>query len=952
MATLQEKIASLEPLRATMGDEWVDGEIAKLRQHDSQHTPARVNMEIAADGSSRVSGNELVYVAPGATLHKAPPDSTAAAAERALDQYLYHLQGSCRSLQLGAIDSTDLSNARPMHLAKVYIGLNTTRRKARPRPKEQNWRTSNKIVPVSVLEVVQERERRLLLLGEPGAGKSTFVSHLLLCLAAARLNQRANRSEDAAHWLAQLPGWNAGALLPVPVVLRDLAAWLPDQPTSDAVALLKLFLEATYPSCTATVPLLVQALYQGQAILLLDGLDEVVGDAILKQVATWINRLNELFAASPIVVTCRVRDYHDNPRRKLAGFPAETLDTFSEEQINAFIQGWYAELQAGGREARGSADALERSIASRGELRRLAGSPLLLTMMAVVHASKGELPHARALLYADCIELLLFRWRQPPEGSGKPGLLERLNIPGFTEQHLLLVMAELGFAAHTNARRDARNADKPADLSEAAVREVLNTALERYLPGNDAQQRYRRDVASSLLLHEVAGRNGLLLQRSSDHGGVYGFPHRTFQEFLAAFALANNAANYKSRSLERAAESHWHEVLLLMVSYQVLNKLPETERPRDLVEALLNTGQPLQQVLAGELLLQIGELNLRTVPGALTATGIWGQARRALLRIATDATDALTPALRVRAATALGTLCFGRLETLATPSGRVILPHPRLPLALVGPQTAQSQQWRTVLEGYWCNVPAGLFWFGDDRESEPLEQMRLDYDFQIGRYPVTNADYARFVAADGYDLARPWWTAAGRLSMQVEDRSKPGTWDDPNWMNPLQPVTGITWYEAVAYCNWLTLLGHRDGWLARTRRIRLPTSLEWEKAARGSDRRLYPWGTPRPTPQHANYRETGIGRPSPVGCFPQGNAPCGAADMAGNVMEWLATPRDAPTSEQPLENSKPNAEILLSIADYRGLSGQLFYGARYWGIPLSWSNFRGFRCVQSLALVE
>ncbi len=96
---------------------------------------------------------------------------------------------------------------------------------------------------------------------------------------------------------------------------------------------------------------------------------------------------------------------------------------------------------------------------------------------------------------------------------------------------------------------------------------------------------------------------------------------------------------------------------------------------------------------------------------------------------------------------------------------------------------------------------------------------------------------------------------------------------------PNHPVMAVTWYEAVAFSNWL---GKKLG-----RAVSLPSEAQWERAARHTDGRKYPWKG-EITPDHANYDETGIGTTTAVGIFPKGAAECGALDMSGNVWEWCA----------------------------------------------------------------
>jgi len=202
----------------------------------------------------------------------------------------------------------------------------------------------------------------------------------------------------------------------------------------------------------------------------------------------------------------------------------------------------------------------------------------------------------------------------------------------------------------------------------------------------------------------------------------------------------------------------------------------------------------------------------------------------------------------------------------------------------------------------FVRVPAGPFLMGsadDDPDAydaeKPQHEQDIPYDYLIGRYPVTNQEFRRFVEdPEGYRDDR-WWTEAGWAVKEEEGWTEPRFWDDAGFNHPLQPVVRVSWYEAVAYCRWLTERLRRDvgaqraaplpdGWV-----IRLPTEAEWEKAARGEYGRRYPWGDEWDS-KRCNSGEGGPGRPTEVGRYsPDGDSPYGAADMAGNVWEWCAT---------------------------------------------------------------
>lgn len=159
-------------------------------------------------------------------------------------------------------------------------------------------------------------------------------------------------------------------------------------------------------------------------------------------------------------------------------------------------------------------------------------------------------------------------------------------------------------------------------------------------------------------------------------------------------------------------------------------------------------------------------------------------------------------------------------------------------------------------------IPAGAFWMGDDAgrpDERPAHRVWVDA-FAAARTPVTNAQYAAFLAATGHDLPRFWY--------------------DPRFNHPAQPVVGVSWHDAVAYCDWLTrITGQRH---------RLPTEAEWERAARGDrERQTYPWGddpagwSADPTLAHTRHEQ-----PLPVGLSkPNG---FGLLDMGYNVHEWCS----------------------------------------------------------------
>jgi formylglycine-generating enzyme required for sulfatase activity len=160
---------------------------------------------------------------------------------------------------------------------------------------------------------------------------------------------------------------------------------------------------------------------------------------------------------------------------------------------------------------------------------------------------------------------------------------------------------------------------------------------------------------------------------------------------------------------------------------------------------------------------------------------------------------------------------------------------------------------------------------GDDK---PVRHIYIDA-FMIGKYPVTNEEFKEFISDKGYEKKK-FWTLEGWQWLKENNILVPQYWYDRKWNGPNFPVVGVSWYEASAYAVWLS---EKTGEL-----YRLPTEAEWEKAARGADGYMYPWGDEF-RQGLCNYRESGLNRTSPVGIFPEGKSPYGSFDMAGNVWE-------------------------------------------------------------------
>jgi formylglycine-generating enzyme required for sulfatase activity len=618
---------------------------------------------------------------------------------------------------------------------------------------------------------------------------------------------------------------------------------------------------------------------RGRVLFLLDGVDEAPHQ---ERAAIWqaIAALkNSAYGGNRWVVTCRVLSF--DPDEAPTGMPVQTLQPLTESQIEQFIANWYAGLLDSGQlsreQASTKAEALQAAV-KRPALYELAQNPMLLTIMALVQTFRGTLPDERAKLYQACVETLLLRWQLRVEG-GESDMPDALRELGTTAEDLQRLLWEIAWEAHSKAEDRTRSADIPrwnvVDIAEAHLGSL-----------GKAEQ----------FLEYTEQRAHLLVGRGGRRERVYSFPHRTFQEYLAACHLAAQR-RFQVRARELAAESDaWREVLNLAVGTLAFNQ-NNREKALDALERMLPHNAPeaadaaawRQVWLAGEMAVVVGR---QAVERDEVGQELLPRLRNLL--VALLANEALTPAQRAEAGDALG-----------------VLGDPRPGVCTLEPDLIE--------------IPTGDFLYGDNRERRTITQ-----SFAIARYPVTLAQFGMFVEAGGYEEADYWGGKKSdgwqwRLSKHPDYRGKepitqPRYWLQPQWHVANRPTVGVSWYEAQAYCTWLT---------AKSGRLyRLPTEEEWERAARHTDGRMWAWGNAW-ADGIINTSEAQINRTSAVGTFPRGAAACGAQDMSGNVWEWTASFSDKEQESYCVRGGSWYFDRGLAHVAYRGQCDPDFSGSYY-----------------------
>ncbi len=198
----------------------------------------------------------------------------------------------------------------------------------------------------------------------------------------------------------------------------------------------------------------------------------------------------------------------------------------------------------------------------------------------------------------------------------------------------------------------------------------------------------------------------------------------------------------------------------------------------------------------------------------------------------------------------------------------------------------------------------------------------IDKDYEIDIYPVTNGQYREFIEDGGYK-EDDYWSKEGIEWREKKEKKQPEYWEDSKFNGDYQPVVGVSFYEAEAYAKWAGK--------------ELPTEMQWERAARGTDGREYPWGNEFDK-EKCNCRESGHGKTTRVNMYHNGVSPEGCYDMAGNVWEWTASFYD---------KDKKNRYVLRGGSWILAFPDYFRCAYRYDDFPGYGFDDVGFRCVRT-----
>ena len=496
----------------------------------------------------------------------------------------------------------------------------------------------------------------------------------------------------------------------------------------------------------------------------------------------------------------------------------------SEEHAEQFIRNWYSIVESGvmadKRQAKiaagQKADALiERLKAPEFRARRvfeMTRNPLLLANLCIVHRARGDLPRTRAKLYEECVDVLLERWRQ---GGGVP-----TTITADQGRRVLQLAARW---MHQQENRARAKGEELAPVIEPALRKI------DWRHGNARQ-----------FLETVRDESGILVGWGD---GTYGFMHLGFQEYLAAREIRNLAFHNKLvlRQLsKRFGEAWYQEVVLLLLALEEPSLFVPFMREVVKRDAFFRHSEMVNLCLdeAAEKSFEPFAELVEKGAGIGNDEDLW---RRQLA------------ALKV----------LERWEPSAVgPLMDIIRNHPFAEIRRRAKDADAEAHRKTIRPGpseyELVRIPAGEFLMGSPETEEgrwddegPQHKVAVEA-FYMGRYPVTNKEYGRFLE-------------------QNPEVEKPEYWSDRKFNQPNQPVVGVSWHDAEKYAKWAGL--------------KLTTEPQWEYACRaGTQTRFYTGDKEEDLDRAGWYYKNSGGTLHPVG-EKEPNA-WGLYDMHGNVREW------------------------------------------------------------------
>lgn len=709
-----------------------------------------------------------------------------------------------------------------------------------------------------------------LVTGNAGSGKTTAMK-ALCCNLFRNLEQQVNDGR------------------PVPIFVRlhalpESIIKAPDK-TTQRETLIEYICNDWNRQLDADAQLSIEALInQRQSVqLVLDGFDEIASEELRKNLATTIAAMVQ--DAFNIIVTSRPAAI-DESMLACFNLPQIHLMDLTEAQIAAFVRQFYKFFREKDPElAEDNTISFASALEDSESAAELAGNPLYLTVMILMHVKDEVLPQRRLDLFCEFVNMLLYQ-RKLDTSQGQSGYspVFRLDNPGgddivWQESTYVDLLHRIALYVHRDSKESVYII--PQKVSDAIMEQK---SLGRVV------QKINKKRLESEFIEFCDGTLGIFEKK----GRYHSFSHRIIQEYFAAMRISGFEKDAILKFWENDAmidPLRWHEVARLLFC-----EIREKEYLFDYLE---------EKWSENILKTQDSRVVKMIVDSLYDLQGYYG---------GTDKIGYLTDEVK-KALTARRDASHNKKEMFLTCSDSLgFIGEPEI--RIENPPNAKLQAEKPFKMG------------SEKGDDEYPHEVSLS-PFWICKYPVTNSEFKAFIKQGGYKDDRYWQDDHPKFGFdgrKLRKEKEPVYWNDERLgrKRPLAPVVGVSWYEAMAFCRWWTIT-YGSKWGEETHGIggevmmRLPTEAEWEFAAKGYEENEYPWGNESPDSKKgfANIGKWASNRTTTVGSYPKGKTKTNLYDMGGNVWEWCFDWYD----NDYYKKSEKRDPVNLKGKDFRTLRG-------------------------------
>ena len=590
--------------------------------------------------------------------------------------------------------------------------------------------------------------------------------------------------------------------------------------------------------CGVSKKFILSYLKKGQCIVMFDGLDEVTNYLESIKISKIISDVNRHYPKNQYIMTSRPVSYNILNKVVFNNVKRIKIKFLDDNSIEKFIEKWAKQIEGNNSTERLNISKFIEEIKNNPSTYDLCTNPFALGLILILQYSQSE-NITRTELYYKYIETFIMND------------CSDIQIDCFNIDDIYTLLGYIAFQMHMN---------KTNKVNIKSIKDYI----KEYIRNSDSN--YTDERTYEAIIKGLINRNGLFTKKSE----FYKFIHTNFQEYLTAkYCIASN--NTKRILLSKITDEFWHSSITLAA--EILSHYSEEEY-KIFIEQILDNKYDQDNNLSHIILASKCICEIKSNNNILNK-----KIQKKLLKSITD--KDLSIYTRRTIGELLGKIGDPRIMCevpimIPIEKGEFLMgsTDEEIENAINVGAEERLSKWNVQYPEETHRILESLY------KREPLQTKLILKKFEISKYPITNQQYKYFIDDTRHsppNLDYDW--------------AKQYNWNDYMYPNGKanHPVVLIEYSDAILYCKWLS---------EKTNKIfRLPTEAEWEKSARYTDGRVYPWGNEL-NEKYCNINSSGFGHTLPVGLYEEGKSKYGAMDMIGNVWEWCSAIHDLPCEDR------------------------------------------------------